>query len=453
MSHYDAVIIGFGKAGKTLAPQIAARGRKVAIVEKSPLMYGGTCPNVGCIPSKALITRAKEINLLPTDWEMRRQAYRRAIQDKNELTAALRSNMYNKLTEAGVEIIDGTGSFIDNKTLNVTTANGGRQITSDKFFINTGAVSLIPPIKGIDSPRVYTSETLMNLSNLPQTLVIIGGGYIGLEFASMYANFGSKVVVLQDLPDFLPREDDDIAKAILGRLKTQGVEFHFGVKVEELADLEDKIEVKYQNQSQSFRLKADAVLVATGRRPATRELNAAKAGIELMPNGAVKVNTRLQTTNPIIWAMGDVNGGLQFTYISLDDSRIVRSQLPIGGSDYTTADRKNIPYSVFIDPTYSRVGMNEKEATAQNRKIKIAKLPAAAIPRAKAIGETDGLLKAVIDAETSQILGMMLFCAESYEVINLVKLAMDQQIPYTVLRDMIYTHPSMSEALNDLLNV
>lgn len=453
MSHYDAVIIGFGKAGKTLAPQIAARGRKVAIVEKSPLMYGGTCPNVGCIPSKALITRAKEINLLPTDWEMRRQAYRRAIQDKNELTAALRSNMYNKLTEAGVEIIDGTGSFIDNKTLNVTTANGGRQITSDKFFINTGAVSLIPPIKGIDSPRVYTSETLMNLSNLPQTLVIIGGGYIGLEFASMYANFGSKVVVLQDLPDFLPREDDDIAKAILGRLKTQGVEFHFGVKVEELADLEDKIEVKYQNQSQSFRLKADAVLVATGRRPATQELNAAKAGIELMPNGAVKVNTRLQTTNPIIWAMGDVNGGLQFTYISLDDSRIVRSQLPIGGYDYTTADRKNVPYSVFIDPAYSRVGMNEKEALAQNRKIKIAKLPAAAIPRAKAIGETDGLLKAVIDAETSQILGMMLFCAESYEVINLVKLAMDQQIPYTVLRDMIYTHPSMSEALNDLLNI
>lgn len=453
MPHYDAVIIGFGKAGKTLAPQIAARGRKVAIVEKSPLMYGGTCPNVGCIPSKALITRAKEINLLPTDWEMRRQAYRRAIQDKNELTAALRSNMYNKLTEAGVEIIDGTGSFIDNKTLNVTTANGRRQITSDKFFINTGAVSFIPPIKGIDSPRVYTSETLMNLSNLPQTLVIIGGGYIGLEFASMYANFGSKVVVLQDLPDFLPREDNDISEAILKRLKAQGVEFHFGVKVEELADLEDKIEVKYQNQSQSFRLKADAVLVATGRRPATRELNAAKAGIELMPNGAVKVNTRLQTTNPIVWAMGDVNGGLQFTYISLDDSRIVRSQLPIGGSDYTTADRKNIPYSVFIDPTYSRVGMNEKEATAQNRKIKIAKLPAAAIPRAKAIGETDGLLKAVIDAETSQILGMMLFCAESYEVINLVKLAMDQQISYTVLRDMIYTHPSMSEALNDLLNV
>lgn len=453
MTHYDAVIIGFGKAGKTLAPQIAARGRKVAIVEKSPLMYGGTCPNVGCIPSKALITRAKVSAHCAAGWEERQKAYREAVEDKNKLTEGLRNNMYDKLTSAGVEIINGLGSFIDGKTLKVQTPDGDRELTSDKFFINTGAVSFIPPIKGIDNPKVYTSETLMDLSELPRTLVIIGGGYIGMEFASMYANFGSKVVVLQDLPDFLPREDDDIAQAVLARLKGQGIEFHFSVKVEELADKEGRIEVRYQEGGKSHAIEADAVLAATGRRPNTKDLQLQNAGIELTPLGAVKVDEKLQTANPAVWAMGDVNGGLQFTYISLDDSRIVRSQLPIGGNNYTLADRKNVPYSVFIDPPYSRVGINEKEAAAQNRKVKIAKMPAAAIPRAKAIREPDGLLKVIIDEETSQILGAMLFCAESYEVINLIKLAMDNNIPYTVLRDMIYTHPAMSEGLNDLLNV
>ncbi len=453
MTNYDAVIIGFGKGGKTLAPQIAARGRKVAIVEKSPLMYGGTCPNVGCIPSKNLITAAKNVNKCARSWKERQQAYREAILEKDKLTASLRQNMYNKLTSAGVEIIDGTGSFINESTLKVQSDNGATALTSDKFFINTGAVSFIPPIKGIDNPHVYTSETLMSLEELPQMLAIIGGGYIGLEFASMYANFGSKVVILQDLPDFLPREDTDIAQTILQRLKNQGVEFHFGVKVEELVAAGSQTEIKYLAENQANSLKAEAILVATGRRPNTKELNLQNARIELAPTGAVKVDEKLQTTNPAVWAMGDVTGGLQFTYISLDDSRVIRSQLPIGGTPYTTADRKNVPYSVFLDPAYSRIGLNEKEALAQNRKVIVASMPAAAIPRAKAIREPDGLLKAVIDAETNQILGAMLFCAESYEVINLIKLAMDNHIPYTALRDMIYTHPSMSEALNELLNV
>lgn len=451
MTHYDALIIGFGKAGKTLAPQIAARGRKVAIVEKSPLMYGGTCPNVGCIPSKALIARAKQINLCSPDWKARQEAYHQAVTDKNQLTSTLRNNMHDKLTAAGVEIIDGTGSFVNDKTLKVHASSGDIELTSDKFFINTGAVSFIPPIKGIDNPKVYTSETLMNLPELPKTLAIIGGGYIGLEFASMYANFGSKVIVLQDLPDFLPREDNDIANAILERLKEQGIEFRFGIKVDELIEQGKQVEIKYQEEGQIFSVRADAVLVATGRKPDTLELEPQKAGIELTPSGAVKVNEKLQTSNPAVWAMGDVTGGLQFTYISLDDSRIVRNQLPIGGPNYTTADRKNVPYSVFLDPPYSRVGINEKEAIAQNRKFKVASMPAAAVPRAKAIGEPDGLLKIIIDEENSQILGAMLFCAESYEVINLIKLAMDQNIPYTILRDMVYTHPAMSEALNDLL--
>lgn len=293
----------------------------------------------------------------------------------------------------------------------------------------------------------------MNRQDLPQTLIIIGAGYIGLEFASMYANFGSKVIVLQDQDSFLPREDDDIAAAILERLKKQGIEFHFGAKVEAFEELGNQVEVRCQLNGQMQKLKADAVLVAAGRRPSVKNLHLENAGVELTQLGAIKVDDNLQTANPDIWAMGDVTGGLQFTYISLDDSRIVRNQLPIGGGGYTVKDRKNVPYSVFIDPPYSRVGINEKEAISAGRKIKIAKLQAAAIPRAKATGQTEGLLKAVIDAEMSEILGIMLFCAESYEVINLVKLAMDNHLSYKVLRDMIYTHPTMSEALNDLLNV
>lgn len=453
MNHYDAVIIGFGKGGKTLAPQIAARGRKVAIVEKSPMMYGGTCPNTGCIPSKTLILKANYINSLAQDWNFRQKAYRKAIEEKNKLTAALRNMMYQKIVASGVEVIDGTGYFWDDKTLKVKTKKDVITLTSDKFFINTGAVSYLPPIKGINSPKVYTSETLMNLEDLPETLVIIGGGYIGLEFASMYANFGSKVMVIQDMAEFLPREDKDVAEAIYQRLQSQGIEFSFGARVTEFIENDSGIVVKYNVNNTDLSVQASAVLVATGRRPNTADLQVENAGIEVLPNGALKLNEKLQTTNPNVWAMGDVTGGLQFTYVSLDDSRIVRNQLPIGGPAYTTLDRQNVPYSVFLDPPYSRVGLNEKEAIAQNRKFKIATLLVSSIPRAKASGETTGLLKAVIDEETSQILGMMLFCAESYEVINLVKLAMDHNIPYTSLRDMIYTHPSMSEALNDLLNV
>lgn len=450
MKHYDAIIIGFGKAGKTLAPQIAAQGYKVAIIEKSPLMYGGTCPNVGCIPSKALITAAKQINLDSPSWDKRVEAYRQTIINKNTLTASLRSAMAKKMAAAGVEIIDGSASFVDNKTLKVKANDSDLYLISDKFFINTGAVSFIPPIKGINGPGIYNSETLMNLPNLPQTLAIIGGGYIGLEFASMYANFGSKVIILQDQNDFLPSEDDDISAAILTRLQEQGVEFHFGVNVQEFISVNQQTHIKYQQAGLNQNLAADAVLIATGRRPNIKELNLDKAGIEITSRGAIKVDDKLLTTNPNVWAMGDVKGGLQFTYISLDDSRIVKNQLTSGGPDYTVSDRKNIPYSVFLDPPFSRVGINEKEAASQNRKFKIVSLPAAVLPRAKAIGATKGLLKAVIDTETSQILGAMLFCAESFEVINLIKLAIDNGLPYTVLRDMIYTHPTMSEALNEL---
>lgn len=451
MKNYDAMIIGFGKAGKTLAADLANRGQKVALVEKSARMYGGTCINVGCIPSKSLITSAKEAVIRNAgQWSEKATFYRQAVAEKQRVTSMLRQKNYDKLINAGVDVYDGTASFVNDNTVKVSGANRTEELTAPQIFVNTGADSFIPPLKGIEGPRIYTSSTLMDLEELPRRLAIIGGGYIGLEFASMYAGFGSKVFVLQDQNDFLPREDDDIAAEILKVLQAKGIEFYFGVKIDELIDEKDAVRIQYytaENQLQT--LSADAVLIATGRRPNVKDLNPENAHINLTPRGAIEVDKTLKTSNPHVWAMGDVTGGLQFTYISLDDYRIVRSQL-FGDKTYDLEQRKNVPYSVFISPAYSRVGLNEKEARENGVKIKVAKLPVAAFPKAHVYKETDGLMKVIVDAASGQLLGAMLFCTESFELINLLKLAMDSGTDYRALRDNIYTHPTMSEAFNDI---
>lgn len=451
MKNYDAVIIGFGKAGKTLAADLAGRGKKVALVEKSPQMYGGTCINVGCIPSKSLITSSREATVIkPSTWAEKQDFYSRAIAEKSRVTLMLRQKNYDKLVNAGVDIYDGTASFVNDTTVAVHAAGGVTELSAPQIFINTGTSSFIPPIKGIENPRVYTSSSLMDLQELPKTLVIVGGGYIGLEFASMYAGFGSKVVVLQDQAEFLPREDEDIAAEILKVLKAKGIEFYFGVKVEEFVDNDKTAGVVYADAAGTQKtIDADAVLVATGRRPNVKELDLEKAHINLTKFGAIEVDKTLQTSNPHVWAMGDVNGGLQFTYISLDDYRIVRSHL-FGNGDYDLSKRQNVPYSVFISPAYSRIGLNEKEAREKGLNVKIAKLPVAAFPKAHVYKETDGLMKVIVDADSGKLVGAMLFCAESFELINILKLAMDCGTTYQTLRDNIYTHPTMSEAFNDI---
>lgn len=366
----------------------------------------------------------------------------------------LRAKNYAKLADnPNIEVIDGTASFTSSSEVEVATDAGMEILRAPRIFINTGASSFVPPIKGIDRPGVYTSETLMDLEELPHQLVIIGGGYIGLEFASMYKAFGSEVTVLQDLETFLPREDADMAEAVLKAMETDGIKFEFGVKVEALEQAESGNVVKYRrSDGRETAVRADAVLVATGRRVNAAALRPENAGIELTKFGAVKVDEHLQTTVPHIYALGDVTGGLQFTYISLDDYRVVVSEL-FGDGSYTTAKRKNVPYSVFITPSYSRVGLNEKEAKEKGYNVKIGLLTAAAIPKAQVLRQTKGLLKAVVNADTNEILGAMLFCAESYEVINIIVTAMNAGLPYTSLQNQIFTHPTMSEALNDLFNL
>ena len=451
---YDAVIIGFGKGGKTMAGALGAAGKKVALIEKSDRMYGGTCINVGCIPTKSLVYRAGLAAAKGGSFEEKAAAYKAAMEQKEDLTARLRGKNYQKLdSNPNITVIDGTASFQSPHVVEVEKDGKTFQVEGEQIFINTGSSAFIPPIEGLKgNPYVYTSEGLLNLTELPSRLVIIGGGYIGVEFSSIYASFGSKVTILQDGDIFLPREDEEIAGAVRESLESRGIRVMTGVKVKALEQAEGKALVAVDNGKEVQKLEAEAVLVATGRRPNTAGLNLEAAGVEIGPRGGIVTDDSLTTTAPHIYAMGDVRGGLQFTYISLDDFRIVKSKV-LGDGSYTLKERGAVPYSVFLIPPFSRVGLSEIEAVEKGYKVKVARLAAAAIPKAQVLEQPAGLLKAVIDEETGLILGAHLFCQESYEMINMIKLAMDAKVPYQVLRDTIYTHPTMSEAFNDLFAV
>ena len=456
MNAFDVIIIGFGKGGKTLAAEFAKRGQKVAIIERSDKMYGGTCINIGCIPTKTLVHQAKMASALKdATFEERSEFYRNAVSVKESVTSALRNKNYHNLADnPNVTVYTGIGSFVSADVVAVRTATEEIRLTSKQIIINTGAETVIPPIEGVaGNPFVYTSTSIMELADLPRRLVIIGGGYIGLEFASMYASFGSQVTVLESYPELIVREDRDIAASVKETLEKKGIVFRMNAKVQSVNRVEDKAIVTFADSqtNEVFVLEADAVLLATGRRPNTKDLNLEVAGVEVDVRGAIIVDEYLKTTNPNIRAVGDVKGGLQFTYISLDDYRIVREDL-FGDKERRTGDRNPVSYSVFIDPPLSRIGLNEEEARRQNRDIIVKKLPVMAIPRAKTLGETDGLLKAIIDKNTGKILGCVLFAPDSGEVINTVAVAMKTGRDYTFLRDFIFTHPSMSEALNELFS-
>lgn len=374
---------------------------------------------------------------------------------KETVTGALRNKNYHNLADnPNVTVYTGTGSFVSSDTVAVRTATEEILLTSKQIIINTGAETVIPPIDGMaGNPFVYTSTSIMELTDLPRRLVIVGGGYIGLEFASMYASFGSQVTVLESYSELIVREDRDIAASVKETLEKKGIVFQMNAKVQSVKHTEDRAIVAFTDSqtNEAFELEAEAVLLATGRRPNTAGLNLEAAGVEVDARGAIIVDEYLKTTNPNIRAVGDVKGGLQFTYISLDDYRIVREDL-FGDKERKTSDRNPVSYSVFIDPPLARIGLNEEEARKQNLDIIVKKLPVMAIPRAKTLGETDGLLKAVIDKNTGKILGCMLFAPDSSEVINTVAIAMKTGQDYTFLRDFIFTHPSMSEALNDLFS-
>ncbi|MEG3126747.1 reactive chlorine resistance oxidoreductase RclA [Pantoea cypripedii] len=439
MNHYQAAIIGFGKAGKTLAATLGRAGWRVAIIEKSKEMYGGTCINVGCIPTKALVHDAQTT-----------ADFSEAMQRKASVIELLREKNYLNLANiAQVEVIDGHAEFIDPHTLKITSEQGSSQLSADRIFINTGAEAVFPQIEGlIPGPRIVDSTGILNISSLPKRLGILGGGYIGVEFASVFASFGSEVTLFETSSQFLAREDADISAAIKNVLQDQGVKIELNTTVQSVTSGNDSVTLHTGHGDR----QADVLLVATGRRPATRTLKLENADVTTDTRGAIMVDKYLKTSVDHIWALGDVTGGPQFTYISLDDFRIVHDQL-LGKGTRTTDDRVNIPYSVFMTPTLSRIGLTEAQAREQGRNFQVVSLPVVAIPRARVINDTRGVLKALVDNESKKILGVALLAADSHEVINIVKTVMDAGLPYTVLRDQVFTHPTMSESLNDLFGL
>ncbi|WP_210521133.1 FAD-dependent oxidoreductase [Hymenobacter terricola] len=442
---FQALIIGFGKAGKTLASFLAGQGWRVALAEQSAQMYGGTCINIACIPTKSLVYSAEEGVPYPA-----------AIAEKNRLTSFLRQrNLANVTAYPQLTVLTGKASFVTPKQVRVHLSETGEDVLveAEHIFINTGTQPRLPDLPGLHhNPRVFTSTTLMEQTELPARLVILGGGFIGLEFASMYAQFGSAVTVLESGPAFLPREDEDFADVVRAVLTRKQIRIETSVRllrIESAPAAAEDVVVYEDQQGQTQRLPASAILVAVGRRPVTADLNLAAAGVAQDAHGFIPVNEHLQTNVPHIWALGDVNGGPQFTYISLDDYRVVRDQL-FGSGARTTADRRYVASTVFITPPLAHVGLREKEAVAQGYTVKVLTLPAAASVRAQILRQTEGLLKAVVEVGTNRILGCTLLCVEAGEIINTVQLAIQAGLPATALRDHIFTHPSIAEVLNDL---
>lgn len=457
MKQYDAIIIGFGKAGKTLAAELSNRGWQVAVVERSSMMYGGTCPNIACIPTKTLVHEAGIAALLyHDDYPKQANLYKQAIGRKNRLTSFLRNNNYERLSKRpNVTVYTGEGSFVSANIIKVALPEGDIELQGKEIFINTGSTPIIPAIDGIkESQKVYTSTTLLDLIVLPQHLIIVGGGYIGLEFASMYAEFGSKVTLLEGGNRFMPRNDQDIANSVKEVLEKKGIEIHLNARAQSIHDTNDGVTLTYSDVSDGtpYFVDGDAILIATGRKPMIEGLNLQAAGIGVDAHGAIVVNDQLRTTVPHVWAMGDVKGGPQFTYLSLDDFRIIRDQL-FGDKKRDIGDRDPVPYAVFIDPSLAHIGLTEEEALKRGYSFKVSRLPATSVVRSRTLKQTDGMLKAIVNDHSGKIMGCTLFCAEAPEIINIVAMAMKTGQHYTFLRDFIFTHPSMSEGLNELFDI
>ena len=447
----DNIIIGFGKAGKTLANFLGNKGEKTVLVEKSSSMYGGTCINVGCIPSKFLATSADRRSISAMSNE---EYYKNSVVNKKALISNLNKANYDKVaSNDNVEVIDGLASFKDEHTIIIQTGSEEYEVYAQRVFINTGSTPFVPDIEGLKiEKRIHTSETLMNLEEFPRSMTIFGSGFIGLEFAASYAKFGTKVTIIDKEDRLLPREDDDVAKEVFESYKALGVEFIFNAGINSVEQDENSVKMTYTVNGEKLQISSDILLVSTGRKSTAQDLNLANAGVETNERGFIKVNKHLQTNKDHIFAMGDINGGPQFTYVSLDDYRIVKSYLEDKGS-YCIDDRQPIAFSAFLHPTFSKVGLSEKDAIKAGYNIKVATLPVTAIPKAKILGNQTGIYKAVVDADTNQILGVVLFGEDSHEVINIVVLAMIMKQPYTVLANQIFTHPTMAEALNDLFSL
>ena len=452
---YDAIVIGTSQGGRFLPIALAKAGRKVAVIERGYI--GGACVNVGCTPTKTMVASARlaylakrgadyGIHIGPISVDL--QAIRTR---KQGIVEGARLGYENRLTAAqGVDLLRGEAHFIAPKTLEVTLNGGKTQgITAPLIFIDTGGRPEQLVIEGIEKVPVLNSTTLMELDTLPEHLIIIGGGYIGLEFGQMFRRFGSQVTIIQRGPRLLMSEDEDVSDEITKILREDGVTVLTETTPLQVKPLGDgRIQITARTPWGEQQIIGSHLLAATGRVPNTEDLTPKAAGIQIDTEGHIQVNERLETSVPGIYALGDVKGGPAFTHISYDDFRILRTNLLEHGSA-STRDRL-VPYTIFIDPQLGRVGLSEKEARKQGRNIRVAKLPMNAVPRALETGETRGFMKAIVDAETQHILGCAILGIEGGEIMTIIQVAMMGKLPYTALKEGTFTHPTLAEGLNSL---
>lgn len=447
----DVLVIGFGTAGKLIAARMGRNGARVAMVEQSDQMYGGTCINIGCVPTKSLVHLAEthDPEADPGD------SFRDAAQRTKHMTARMRARNYGTLESIdAVTIITGHASFVDAHNVMVATHNDTLVITADVIVIDAGSEPVIPDIVGVGSSiHTYTSTGLLANTERPPRLAIIGGGGVGVEFASVHSQFCTAVTILEQSEALFGLEDDDVAASATELLEQAGVTIRTSARVIKITDHSRSATILYSAGGVVRSVEAEAILIAVGRVPSVLGLGLSNAGVSLTSRGAIAVDEYLRTSQSHIYAVGDVNGGPQFTYIAHDDGRIVLDHLA-GTGTRSTADREALPYTVFLSPPLARVGLTEREARAQGRAIDVMAMRVADLadmPRSEIVGDTRGLIKFVVDAGTDEILGAALLCVDAQELINLVALAMRTHVTATALRDSIFTHPSSSEAIGEVL--
>jgi pyruvate/2-oxoglutarate dehydrogenase complex dihydrolipoamide dehydrogenase (E3) component len=451
---YDTIVIGAGQGGVPLARTLAQAGSKVALVEREHV--GGTCYNEGCTPTKTMVASAKVAYLdrrsadygvnngqVTVDMVAVRQRKRDIVED-------FRRGGEQRLRDTeGLDLVWGEASFTGPKELEVRLNSYETRLTAKNIFINTGSRPANPPVAGLESVPALNSTTIIELDEVPQHLLVLGGGYVGLEFAQMFRRFGSEVTVVQRDKQLLTREDADVAEAVAEVLREDGVEVLLETEAKRAEQTEDgELLLTVGTLEGEGTLEGSHLLVAAGRLPNTDRLNLEAAGVETDERGFIRVNERLETGVEGIWALGDVKGGPAFTHTSYDDFRVVRTNLLEGGA--ATINDRIVPYTVFIDPQLGRVGLSEEEARERYPNVRVARMPMSHVARALEVDEPRGMMKAVIDADTGQILGCAILGIEGGEIAAMIQVAMMGEVPYKVLRDAVFAHPTLAESLNNL---
>jgi pyruvate/2-oxoglutarate dehydrogenase complex dihydrolipoamide dehydrogenase (E3) component len=451
---YDAIVVGSGQGGTPLSSALAEAGMHTAIVER--VHVGGTCVNEGCTPTKTMVASARVAYLArrganygvktgPIEIDLQRVRER-----KREIVNSFRDGSQKRLEQTKkLDLIFGTASFAGPKTLSVRAKNGSERILSaPKVFINAGTRATVPKLAGLEQVPFLDNVSIMELEAVPEHLIVLGGGYIGLEFGQMFRRFGSRVTIVQSGAQLLSREDADVAEGVTKILREDGIEILLNARATKVSEASGKIQLEVSSDGRSSTVEGSQLLVAVGRKPNSDTLNLSAAGVATDERGFIKVNDRLETNVEGIYALGDIKGGPAFTHISYDDFRILRAN--VIEKKNATIEGRLVPYTVFIDPQLGRVGMSETEARSLGRMVLVAKMPMSHVARALELDESRGFMKAIVDAKTDELLGATVLGIEGGELMAVLEMAMMGKVSCRALREGIFAHPTLAESLNNL---